>query len=201
MRTTSPAEGWNDMTRLYLPTHIDYDLRADEDTGADDRWVTREVRPVAAMPVGCDADQLMRWAAQLAASLRDFAERTHGTPPGETSQRYGSYQRVRAMVRDGSNELLVEVRADGTVLLPGELSRSLRRQFIGMINGWLPMLIRELDKGEHEAAISTLARARSLIDTMLGEVVDVAANGPARLPRQQIAELLAAVDDNAAAGS
>ncbi len=114
----------------------------------------------------------------MAPRLRDFAEQVSGTDQvGAAVHRYQSYQVVRAVLRDAQGLLLAEVRCDGSVTVPGELDQDLRRQFIGMINGWLPMTIREVDRSAYGNALASLVKARRVVDAMLREVVGLAAGG------------------------
>jgi hypothetical protein len=136
-----------------------------------------------------DGDAFRVYAAAMAPRLRDFAERLGGveSDAGSTAGRYQSYQQVRGIIRDAEGMMLAEVRCDGSVMVLGELDPSLRRQFIGMINGWLPMTIREVDRYAYETALASLVKARRVVDSMLREVVGIAAGGPDPMPWDKVA--------------
>jgi hypothetical protein len=183
------------MTRFYHPDRIDYDMVVS--SGHDGRrlWSTAGVEVVdpssAAADDGgpMDGDAFRLYAAAVAPRLRDFAERLTGvaSDAGSTAGRYESYQRVRAIIRDAEGMMLAEVRCDGSVTVLGELDPTLRRQFIGMINGWLPMTIREVDRYSYENALASLVKARRVVDSMLREVIGIAAGGPDPLAWDKVA--------------
>jgi hypothetical protein len=56
-----------------------------------------------------------------------------------------------------------------------------------MINGWLPMTIREVDRYSYENALASLIKARRVVDSMLREVIGIAAGGPDPLPWDRVA--------------
>ncbi|HET9168769.1 MAG TPA: hypothetical protein VFN97_05005 [Actinospica sp.] len=184
------------MTRFYHPDRIDYDMVVS--SGHDGRrlWSTAGVEvvdPSSVLVEGgrpMDGDAFRAYAASVAPRLRDFAERLTGVEldAGSTAGRYESYQRVRGIVRDAEGMMLAEVRCDGSVTVLGELDPTLRRQFIGMINGWLPMTIREVDRYSYENALASLVKARRVVDSMLREVIGIAAGGPDPLAWDQVAE-------------
>ena len=184
------------MTRFYHPDRIDYDMVVS--SGQDGRrlWSTAGVEVVDASAVRMegggpmDGDVFRVYAASVAPRLRDFAERLTGleADAGSTAGRYHSYQQVRGIIRDAEGMMLAEVRCDGSVTVLGELDPSLRRQFIGMINGWLPMTIREVDRYSYESALTSLVKARRVVDSMLREVIGIAAGGPEPLGWDQVAE-------------
>jgi hypothetical protein len=182
------------MTRFYRPDRIDYDVVVlDQSTGTH-RWATAGVEvvdpPQALVDGGgsLSSEGLRGYAASVAPRLRDFAEQVSLSDQfGGPVNRYQSYQSVRAVVRDAQGLLLAEVRCDGTVTISGELSQELRRQFIGMINGWLPMTIREVDRSSYENALSSLVKARHVVDAMLREVVALAAGGLDPMPWDKVA--------------
>jgi hypothetical protein len=181
------------MTRFYRPDRIDYDVAVPDASGAV-RWTTAGVQVVERLESlvngggSMDSTALRDFAAQVAPSLRDFAEQVSGAEAADMqARRYQSYQVVRAVLRDAQGLLLAEVRCDGTVTIPGELDQELRRQFIGMINGWLPMTIREVDRSSYENALASLAKARRVVDAMLREVVGLAAGGLDPIPWEKVA--------------
>jgi hypothetical protein len=184
------------MTRFYRPDRIDYDMVVSSGQDGRKQWTTAGVEVVDASALvvdgggRMDADLFRAYAASVAPRLRDFAERLTGaeTDAGATTNRYQSYQQVRGIVRDAEGLMLAEVRCDGSVTVLGELDPSLRRQFIGMINGWLPMTIREVDRYSYEAALTSLVKARRVVDSMLREVIGIAAGGPDPLPWDKVAE-------------
>jgi hypothetical protein len=184
------------MTRFYRPDRIDYDMVVSSGQDGRKQWTTAGVEVVDASALmvdgggQMDADLFRAYAASVAPRLRDFAERLTGadTDVGTTAGRYQSYQQVRGIVRDAEGMMLAEVRCDGSVTVLGELDPSLRRQFIGMINGWLPMTIREVDRYSYEAALTSLVKARRVVDSMLREVIGIAAGGPDPLPWDKVAE-------------
>jgi hypothetical protein len=184
------------MTRFYRPDRIDYDMVVSSGQDGRKQWTTAGVEVVDASALmvdggsQMDADLFRAYAASVAPRLRDFAERLTGadTDAGTTAGRYQSYQQVRGIVRDAEGMMLAEVRCDGSVTVLGELDPSLRRQFIGMINGWLPMTIREVDRYSYEAALTSLVKARRVVDSMLREVIGIAAGGPDPLPWDKVAE-------------
>jgi len=141
------------MTRFYRPDRIDYDIVVTDAGRGLGQWTTagvEVVNPPQALIDGGGSftgEALRAFATSIAPRLRDFAEQLSGQDQADPSaHRYASYQSVRAIVRDAQGLLLAEVRCDGSVTIPGELDQDLRRQFIGMINGWLPMTIREVDR-------------------------------------------------------
>ena len=184
------------MTRFYRPDRIDYDMVVSSGQDGRKQWTTAGVEVVDASALmvdgggQMDGDLFRAYAASVAPRLRDFAERLTGaeTDAGTTAGRYQSYQQVRGIVRDTEGMMLAEVRCDGSVTVLGELDPSLRRQFIGMINGWLPMTIREVDRYSYEAALTSLVKARRVVDSMLREVIGIAAGGPEPLPWDKVAE-------------
>ena len=187
------------MTRFYRPDRIDYDVVIpDTEHGGYGQWTTagvEVVNPPQALIEGggsFNAEAMRGYCASIAPRLRDFAEQLAGIPlGGDTSMhRYASYQTVRAVVRDAQGLLLAEVRCDGSVTIPGELDQDLRRQFIGMINGWLPMTIREVDRNSYENALISLVKARRVVDAMLREVVGLAAGGLDPMPWEKVASAM-----------
>jgi hypothetical protein len=184
------------MTRFYHPDRIDYDMVVS--SGQDGRrlWNTAGVEVVEPASVTVDGggpmdgEAFRAYAATVAPRLRDFAERLAGvdTDAGSTAGRYQSYQQVRGIIRDAEGMMLAEVRCDGSVTVLGELDPALRRQFIGMINGWLPMTIREVDRYSYETALASLVKARRVVDSMLREVIGIAAGGPDPLPWDTVAQ-------------
>jgi hypothetical protein len=183
------------MTRFYHPDRIDYDMVVSAGPDGRRQWTTAGVEVVDPTEVAVDgggpidADAFRLYAATVAGRLRDFAERLAGmeSDAGSTAGRYQSYQQVRGIVRDAHGMMLAEVRCDGSVTVLGELDPSLRRQFIGMINGWLPMTIREVDRYSYENALASLVKARRVVDSMLREVIGIAAGGPEPLPWDRVA--------------
>jgi hypothetical protein len=182
------------MTRFYRPDRIDYDVVVLDPQSGASRWATAGVEvvdPPQALVDGGGSftgDQFRGYAASVAPRLRDFAEQVSGADQvGASVHRYQSYQAVRAVLRDAQGLLLAEVRCDGSVTIPGELDQDLRRQFIGMINGWLPMTIREIDRSSYENALASLVKARRVVDAMLREVVGLAAGGLDPLPWEKVA--------------
>jgi len=183
------------MTRFYHPDRIDYDMVVS--SGQDGRrlWTTAGVEVVEPSSVTVegggpmDGEAFRAYAATAAPRLRDFAERLSGadSDAGSTAGRYQSYQQVRGIIRDAEGMMLAEVRCDGSVTVLGELDPALRRQFIGMINGWLPMTIREVDRYSYETALASLVKARRVVDSMLREVIGIAAGGPDPLPWDTVA--------------
>jgi hypothetical protein len=194
------------MTRFYRPDRIDYDLAvADHATGAR-RWSTAGVEvvnpPQALIDGGgsLSSDDFRGYAGTIAPRLRDFADQIDGGTSGDTAaHRYMTYQMVRAVIRDAQGMLLAEVRCDGTVTIPGELDQDLRRQFIGMINGWLPMTIREVDRSSYQNALTSLVKARRVVDSMLREVVGLAAGGPDPMPWAEVATAMGTTPESLAA--
>jgi len=183
------------MTRFYHPDRIDYDMVVSSGQDGRRQWSTAGVEVVDPAQVvvegggAMDTDAFRAYAASVAPRLRDFAERLTGveSDAGSTVGRYQSYQQVRGIVRDAEGMMLAEVRCDGSVTVLGELDPSLRRQFIGMINGWLPMTIREVDRYSYENALASLIKARRVVDSMLREVIGIAAGGPDPLPWDRVA--------------
>ena len=183
------------MTRFYHPDRIDYDMVVSSGQDGRRQWTTAGVEvvdPSAIVVEGgaqMDGDVFRAYASSVAPRLRDFAERLTGvdTDAGSTAGRYQSYQQVRGIIRDAEGMMLAEVRCDGSVTVLGELDPSLRRQFIGMINGWLPMTIREVDRYSYENALASLVKARRVVDSMLREVIGIAAGGPDPLPWEKVA--------------
>ena len=183
------------MTRFYQPDRIDYDMVVSAGQDGRRQWTTagvEVVNPADTVVEGggpMDIEAFRAYAALVAPRLRDFAERLSGvdSDAGSTAGRYQSYQQVRGIVRDAEGMMLAEVRCDGSVTVLGELDPSLRRQFIGMINGWLPMTIREVDRYSYENALTSLVKARRVVDSMLREVIGIAAGGPDPLPWDRVA--------------
>ena len=184
------------MTRFYHPDRIDYDMVVSAGQDGRRQWSTAGVEVVDHTQVAVegggpmDAEAFRTYAASVAPKLRDFAERLPGAAAdaGSTAGRYQSYQQVRGIIRDAQGLMLAEVRCDGSVMVLGELDPSLRRQFIGMINGWLPMTIREVDRYSYENALASLVKARRVVDSMLREVIGIAAGGPEPMPWDQVAQ-------------
>jgi hypothetical protein len=182
------------MTRFYRPDRIDYDIVVpDVDRGLG-QWTTagvEVVNPPQALIEGggsFTSEALRSYASSIAPRLRDFAEQLSGRDQADSAaHRYASYQTARAVVRDAQGLLLAEVRCDGSVTIPGELDQDLRRQFIGMINGWLPMTIREVDRSSYENALISLVKARRVVDAMLREVVGLASGGLDPMPWEKVA--------------
>jgi len=186
--------GGTALTRFYRPDRIDYDVVVLDHESATSRWTTagvEVVEPPQALVDGggsMTTDSFRRYAAGIAPRLRDWAEQISGADQvGATIHRYQSYQAVRAVVRDARGVLLADVRCDGSVAIPGELDQDLRRQFIGMINGWLPMTIREVDRSSYDNALASLVKARRVVDAMLREVVGLAAEGLDPMPWERVA--------------
>lgn len=182
------------MTRFYRPDRVDYDVVVLDRQSDVSRWATAGVEvvdpPRALIDGGrsMGGDTFRAYAASVAPRLRDFAEKVAGADQfGNTVHRYQSYQAVRAVVRDAQGLLLAEVRCDGSVTIPGELDQELRRQFTGMINGWLPMTIREVDRGSYDNALASLVKARRVVDAMLREVVSLAVGGLDPMPWEEVA--------------
>jgi hypothetical protein len=184
------------MTRFYHPDRVDYDMVVSAGQDGRRQWSTAGVEVVDHNQIAAesggpmDAEAFRAYAASVAPKLRDFAERLSGVSAdaGSTAGRYQSYQQVRGIVRDAEGMMLAEVRCDGSVTVLGELDPSLRRQFIGMINGWLPMTIREVDRYSYENALASLVKARRVVDSMLREVIGIAAGGPDPMPWDQVAQ-------------
>jgi hypothetical protein len=182
------------MTRFYRPDRVDYEVVVlDQQSGAS-RWATAGVevvdRPQALVDGGgsMSSDTFRSYAAGVAPRLRDFADHLSGADKvGANVHRYQTYQAVRAVLRDEQGVVLAEVRCDGSVTIPGELDEDLRRQFIGMINGWLPMTIREVDRSSYQNALASLVKARRVVDAMLREVVGLAAGGLDPMPWEKVA--------------
>ncbi|MGH3415276.1 MAG: hypothetical protein ACRDVE_08195 [Actinocrinis sp.] len=182
------------MTRFYRPDRIDYDVVVVDQPAGVSRWATAGVevvdQPQSLVEGGGSmaSDAFRDYASSVAPRLRDFAERVAGVDQvGSNVHRYQSYQAVRAVLRDGQGLLLAEVRCDGSVTITGELDQDLRRQFIGMINGWLPMTIREVDRSSYDNALASLVKARRVVDAMLREVVGLAAGGLDPMPWDRVA--------------
>jgi hypothetical protein len=181
------------MTRFYRPDRIDYDIVVPDTERGLGQWTTagvEVVNPPQALIEGggsFNGEALRAYATSIAPRLRDFAEQLANHQTDTAAHRYASYQTVRAVVRDAQGLLLAEVRCDGTVTIPGELDQDLRRQFIGMINGWLPMTIREVDRSSYENALTSLVKARRVVDAMLREVVGLAAGGLDPMPWEKVA--------------
>jgi hypothetical protein len=183
------------MTRFYQPDRIDYDMVVSAGQDGRRQWSTAGVEVVDHTQVAVEgggpmnAEVFRAYAASVAPKLRDFAERLPGaaTDAGSTAGRYQSYQQVRGIIRDAQGMMLAEVRCDGSVMVLGELDPSLRRQFIGMINGWLPMTIREVDRSSYDNALASLVKARRVVDAMLREVVGLAAGGLDPMPWDHVA--------------
>lgn len=190
------------MTRFYRPDRIDYDVVVLDHQSGVSRWATAGVEVVEAPQALVDGGGSMAgepfrtYAASVAPRLRDFAERVAAVDQfGATEHRYRSYQAVRAVLRDAQGVLLAEVRCDGSVTIPGELDQDLRRQFIGMINGWLPMTIREVDRSAYDNALASLVKARRVVDAMLREVVGLAAGGLDPMPWERVAAAMGVPPD------
>lgn len=185
------------MTRFYRPDRVDYDVVLLDHQSGVSRWATAGVEvvdPPQSLVEGggsMGSDMFRNYAASVAPRLRDFAEQVAGADQvGANVHRYQSYQAVRAVVRDAQGILLAEVRCDGSVTIPGELDQDLRRQFIGMINGWLPMTIREVDRSSYDNALASLVKARRVVDAMLREVVGLAAGGLDPMPWDHVASAM-----------
>jgi hypothetical protein len=182
------------MTRFYQPDRIDYDMVVSSGQEGRRLWTTAGVEVVDPASVRgenggpLDGEDFRAYAAAVAPRLRDFAERLAGGEADSTALRYQSYQQVRAILRDAEGMMLAEVRCDGSVTVLGELDPGLRRQFIGMLNGWLPMTIREVDRYAFETAVASLVKARRVVDAMLREVIGIAAGGPEPVPWDKVAE-------------
>jgi hypothetical protein len=176
------------MARLFRCDRVEFDVAVTDARGAP-AWQTAEVERTPEHER--DGDGLRAYGAALVRPLREFAERTTAFAPHDAAgYRYERYQLVRAVVRDPRGTRLAEIRADGTVTVPVDLDPERRRQFIGMLNGRLPMVIRELDRGSYAAALSTLASSRALLDTMLREVMALAVVAPDGLDRDGVAAAL-----------
>lgn len=183
------------MTRFYHPDRIDYDMVVSSGQDGRRTWSTAGVEVVDPDAVAVavegggpmDGDAFRAYATSVTPRLRDFAERLVEPDAGTTAGRYQSFQQVRGIIRDAQGMMLAEVRCDGSVTVLGELDPSLRRQFIGMINGWLPMTIREVDRYSYENALASLVKARRVVDSMLREVIGIAAGGPDPLPWDRVA--------------
>ena len=182
------------MTRFYHPDRIDYDMVVSSGQDGRRTWSTAGVEVVDPSAVAVegggpmDTDAFRAYATSVTPRLRDFAERLVEPDAGTTAGRYQSFQQVRGIIRDAQGMMLAEVRCDGSVTVLGELDPSLRRQFIGMINGWLPMTIREVDRYSYENALASLVKARRVVDSMLREVIGIAAGGPDPLPWDRVAQ-------------
>ena len=184
------------MARQFRPERIEYDvLTAHPDpteaaVGAT-RWTTAAADTVDPDPLSGLAP-LREYALAVVPRLRDFAEHV-AVPRGESPSpalRYGAYQSVRAMIREGNGLALAEVHADGRVLLPGELDADLRGRLNGLVNVGLPMVTRAVDQGAYESALESLVKARGVLNAMLQAVLNMAVSGPEPLSRERLAAAL-----------
>jgi hypothetical protein len=163
------------MAKRYYPDRVEHDIAARGRSGQVIQWLTSDVADVAGGHLFRRADRSGRqaWEAtadglrELAESriepLREFA--SHGRVPPED---------VRAVIRDGSGLLLADVRCNGTVLLPDDIDLQVRRRFVSMLNGGLPLAIRDVDRSRYGAALATVAGARRLLDDLIAEIAALA---------------------------
>ncbi|WP_344664536.1 hypothetical protein [Catenulispora yoronensis] len=184
------------MARRFHPERVEYDIRiAHPDpvyaaAGAT-LWTTAAVDAVTPKPLN-DLDALKDYALALVSRLQDFAEHNF-SPPGDVpsfSLRHDAYRKVRAMVREKDGAALAEVHADGRVSLPGELDPELRGRLTGLVNVGLPMILRSVDQGGYESALESLVKARSVVNSMLQAVLNMAVSGPEPVPRDKLAAAL-----------
>ena len=176
------------MARLFQCDRVDFDVAVADAKGRPG-WRTVEVERTPGQER--DGDGLRVYGAMLVRPLREFAERTNAFAPHDAAgYRYERYQFVRAAVRHPGGTLLAEVRADGTVRVPVDLEPERRRQFTGMLNGRLPMVIRELDRGSYAAALTSLATSRAVLDEMLREVMVLSVTAPDALDREGVAKAI-----------
>ena len=173
------------MARRFRSDRVEFDVAESGARGAP-VWRTAEVQATQGREL--DGDGLRAYGAALVRPLREFAERTTAFAPQDAAgYRYTRYQLVRAVVRDLRGVLLAEVRGDGSVRVPVDLDPDRRRQFIGMLNGRLSMVMREIDRGSYTAALETLAASRALLDALLREVIAVAVTAPDGIDRDGVA--------------
>ena len=183
------------MARLFRPARIEYDIltahpHSAEATDASPYWTTAAVDAVAPNPLS-GLDLLREYALGVVPRLQDFAE--HFSPVGQSRSPallYDAYLRVRSMIRDKDGNALAEVRATGWVLLPGEFEPEVSRGIIGLVNFGLPMILRSVDRGEYETALASLMKARSIINTALQEVLNIAVSAPEPPSRDKLAAAL-----------
>ncbi|NUP53864.1 MAG: hypothetical protein HOW97_42075 [Catenulispora sp.] len=184
------------MARRFRPERVEYDIRIahpdprQAEAGAT-LWSTASVDAVISKPLP-DLESLKDYALALVSRLQDFAEHTAG-PLGEarsSAVRHDAYRRVRAVVREKDGAALAEVYADGRVALPGELDPDLRCRLTGLVNVGLPMVLRAVDQGGYENALESLVKARSVVNSLLQAVLNMAVSGPEPVPRDKLAAAL-----------
>jgi hypothetical protein len=190
------------MARQFRPERVEYDVFTAHPgpaghqhdlsgrTGPVTRWATAAVDAVTPDPL-TSIEALEEYARAIVPRLRDFAEHV-AAPRGESApaQRYAVYQSVRAMVRGKSGDALAEIRADGRVLLPGELDAELRGKINGLVNVGLPMVTRSIDQGAYENALESLVKARAVLNAMLQAVLNMAISGPEPPAQEKLAAVL-----------
>jgi hypothetical protein len=179
------------MARQFRPERVEYDvLTAHPEPEQGVRWTTAAVDAVTPDPMNT-IEALQEYALAVVPRLRDFAEHV-AAPRGDATpaMRYGAYQSVRAMIRAKDAIALAEVRADGRVLLPGELDVELRGKMNGLVNVGLPMVTRSIDLGAYESALESLVKARAVLNAMLQAVLNMAVSGPEPLSREKLAAVL-----------
>jgi hypothetical protein len=184
------------MARRFHPERVEYDIRiAHPDprqaaAGAT-LWTTAAVDAVTPVPIN-DLGALKDYALGLVSRVQDFAEH-NAAPLGAVPTpaiRHDLYRKVRAMVREKSGTALAEIYADGRVALPGELDPDLRGRLTGLVNVGLPMVLRDVDQGGYEKALESLVKARSVVNSMLQAVLNMAVSGPEPVPREKLAAAL-----------
>jgi hypothetical protein len=175
------------MARQFRPERVEYDMVTAQPGSA---WTTAAVDAVTPDPLN-GIEALHTYAIAVVPRLRDFAEHIVA-PRGDATpeQRYAAYQNVRAMVRTSGGVALAEVRADGRILLPGELDSELRGRLNGLVNVGLPMVTRAVDQGSYENALESLVKARGVLNAALQAVLNIAVAAPDPLPREKLAAAL-----------
>ncbi len=180
------------MARQFRPERVEYDVLTahPKSPGHEGRWATAAVDAVTPDDLR-SIEALQEYALAIVPRLRDFAEHV-AAPRGDASPatRYSAYQNVRAMVRNKNGDALAEIRADGRVLLPGELDADLRGRLNGLVNVGLPMVTRSIDQGAYESALESLVKARGVLNAMLQAVLHMAVSGPEPLSREKLAAAL-----------
>jgi hypothetical protein len=136
-------------------------------------------------------DLLREYALGVVPRLQDFAVQI--SPAGRSQSPallYDAYLRVRSMIRDKDGNALAKVHATGWVLLPGEFEPEVSRGIIGLVNYGLPMILRSVDRGEFETALASLVKARSIVNTALQSVLNIAVSAPEPPSRTELAAAL-----------
>jgi hypothetical protein len=179
------------MAKLYYPERVEHDIAARDKSGVLVQWLTSTVEAMRGGPPlrRTTRDGLTRYEV-TAEGLRDVAEACvrplrefagNGQLPSED---------VRAVIRDASGALLADVRCTGTLLLPDDIDPQVRRRFVSMLNGGLPLGIRQVDRGDYAAALNAIGTARRLMDDLIAEVAALATREPVDLSWEDVGRAL-----------